>query len=134
MLSCCRHCKYTGSFFHEIGWACKKHDFFIHMDDLESLERASHCKDCQLDLDELFRKGVKADVVSIGYVLEGNSGVHNGIHTYTRADDPTDKLYVKGTSADMVVGYVVFFDGFPVFRTNDESVVRLIKEGFNFKI
>ena len=52
VLRCCRGCKNTGYFVHESGWSCEKHDFFISINNLESLQRAFDCQDCQLNLNK----------------------------------------------------------------------------------
>ena len=134
MLRCCRRCKNTGYFVHESGWSCEKHGFFISINNLESLQRAFDCQDCQLNLNRLFEIGVKHDTISIKYKLIENSQRYNGIFTYTKQGDDSGKLYVEHPTDDLVVEYTVCFDDFPVYRTTDIEMIKLIKEGFNFQV
>lgn len=133
MMACCRKCKHTGSFSYESGWSCKKHDFWIGINDLESLQKAFDCKDCQLSLNDLFKIGVKCGIISINYKLVKNSHVYNNIFSYTKQGDDSGKLYVNHPTDDLVVEYTVCFDDFPVYRTTDIEMIKLIKEGFNFQ-
>ena len=85
-------------------------------------------------MNKLFEIGVKHDTISIKYKLVENSQVYNGIFTYTKQGDDSGKLYVKHPTDDLVVEYTVCFDDFPVYRTTDIEMIKLIKEGFNFQV
>lgn len=132
MLSCCKHCKHTGSHIHERGWSCKYHDVFISLNDLENLKKAFQCKDCELDYDHIFQTGVKCKKVSIDYVLkQPYASTHNGIHIYRKKDG--DGLGIANAPEDMVEYYVVSLDGFPVFRSDDIEKIKFIKKGLGLK-
>lgn len=134
MLRCCMHCNHTGNFVHESGWACRKHDFWVNLNNLDSLKKVFECKDCRLDLDDLFRIGVKGYSISIEYVLKDNAHVHNDIMIYYKEGEHPRKPHVNPTSSDMVEKYVVYFNDFPVYRTHNPDVIKFIKKGFNFKV
>ena len=77
MLRCCKHCRHTGFFVHESGWSCSKHDFWVDLNNIEKLKKVFECVDCELSLENIFHIGVKGYSISIKYILEENSEVHN---------------------------------------------------------
>ena len=134
MLRCCMHCIHAGHFIHESGWSCEKHDFWVSLNNMDSLEKVFDCTDCQLSYEEIFRIGVKGYSISFQYVLEENSEVHNDIMVYYKQGDSGRERHVRPTSSDMVESYVVYFNDFPVYRTHHADTIKFIKKGFNFKV
>ena len=43
MLRCCMHCIHAGHFIHESGWSCEKHDFWVSLNNMDSLEKVFDC-------------------------------------------------------------------------------------------
>lgn len=134
MYKCCRHCNHTGNHVHEIGWKCEKHDFFVNWNDKKCVDKVFECTDCRLSFSNLFQIGVYADDISVKYVLEEYSESHNEIMVYYKEGEYPRKPHVEPANKNLIVEYIVCFDDFPVFRTEDIEEIEFIKKGFNFQV
>ena len=146
MYICCNHCKHTGSFYHELGWTCRKHDRIINLNSLESVNEMFNCKDCQLDISELLRIAKYCNTISFEYVFDEYFEVMNNMSVVIKDREKwnhgfyrnqgysfTDVYKPMEVTNDHVVGYRVLFDGFPVFYTEREDEIEFIKKGLGLQ-
>lgn len=142
MYICCRHCKHNGNFVHERGHSCRLHNCFINYNDKESVELMFNCKDCQLDISDVFSIARYCKSISVEYIFDeyfevmNNMGVvikdskewNNGFYK-----DMLKAYKVKEVTNDHVIGYKVLFDGFPVYSCERMEEINFILKGLGLQ-
>ena len=142
MYICCRHCKHTGSHYHEQGWTCNKHNRMVNLNNLESVKEMFNCKDCQLDIDNILRIAKYCNTISFEYVFDEYFEVMNNMGVVIKDSEKwnhgfyknqgysfTDVYETHHVTNDHVVGYRLLFDGFPVFYTANKDEIEFIRKG-----
>lgn len=127
MYICCRYCKHTGSFLHERGHTCKKHETFINLNSKESMDFMFNCKDCELDIKSLLSIARYMETISFEVVFNEYFESRNDMGCYYDTEK-TLQVHDVDTTED-IIGYRVLFNNFPVFYTENVDEIKLIQKG-----
>ena len=143
MYICCKHCKHTGNFIHEVGHNCNKHDRFINLNKQESIDFMVNCRDCELDISNLLRVARYMDSISFEVVFDEYFEVMNNMGVVIKDSDKWNHGFYKCSFTEVyepnkvnnthVKGYRVLFNSYPVFYTEDKSEIEFIQKGLGLK-
>ena len=143
MYICCSHCKYVGNFIHELGHNCNKHDRFINLNKLESMEFMFNCRDCELNISNLLMVARYMDTISFEVVFDDCFHVMNNMGVVIKDSDKWNHGFYKCSFTEVykpnkvdnthVKGYKVLFNNYPVFYTEDKSEIEFIQKGLGLR-
>jgi len=143
MYVCCSHCKHAGHFTHEVGHSCRKHDFFISLNNKKAVELMFNCRDCELSIGELLRIARYMNSISFEVVFDDTFHVMNNMGAYIKDKDKWNHGFYKCSFTEVyepakvdnnhVMGYRVLFNNYPVFYTENSEEILFILTGLGLK-
>lgn len=144
MYICCKHCKHTGSFKHEIGHFCIKHQKDILYNNKDAIDFMFNCKDCELEIGTLLKIARYMKTISFEVIFDEYFETRNDIGVYIQDKDKWEKGMLEGKvteglnsydiTNDNVIGYNVLFNNFPVFYTENKDEIRFIQKALGIDL
>jgi len=136
----CKNCKHTGCFVYEAGHSCELHDFFVDVNDFESIKKMFKCQDCEISIEKILQIARYASTISVQIDFDEYFQAMNNMDAYIKMgkgdqwqhnqyESPLEVLDVHDVENDHVICYRILFDGFPVYKTKDIEEINFIMKG-----
>lgn len=136
----CKHCRHTGHFIHEEGHSCRKHDFFVNINYMDTLKKMMECKDCDLTFERVLGHARYASKISFEIDFDDTFHVMNSMGTHIKKgqgdkwemrdyDSPLEVYDCFDVENTHVLCYRVLFDDFPVYKTTDVEEIKFFIRG-----